>query len=52
MSLSSAWSKEPGMGPETKKPHTMAGLVNGHKKPGSWPGFDGVALRSQQHTLL
>jgi len=31
----------------------MAGLVNGHKKPGSMAGFlKGVTLRSQQYTLL
>lgn len=41
------------MGPKTKKPRTMAGLVNRHKKPDSLAGLlKGVALRSQQHTLL
>jgi hypothetical protein len=53
MSLSSAWSKEPGMGPKTKKPRTMAGLINGHKKTRlAGRVLEGVSLRSQQHTLL
>jgi hypothetical protein len=53
MSLSSARSKEPGIGPKTKKPRSMAGLIKGHKKPDSMVGLlKGVSLRSQQHTLL
>jgi hypothetical protein len=39
MSLSSAQSKEPGMGPKTKKPRSMAGLVSRYKKPDSMAGF-------------
>jgi len=39
MSLSSAMSKEPGMGPKTKKPRTMAGLINRHRKTDSMVGL-------------
>lgn len=39
MSLSSAKSKEPGMGPKTEKPCSMTGLINRHKKPDSMAGF-------------
>ncbi len=53
MSLSSAQSKEPGMGPKTKKPRSMAGLVSKYKKPDSMAGFfESVSLRSQQFTLV
>jgi hypothetical protein len=39
MSLSSAQSKEAGMGPKTIKPRSMAGLVSRYKKPDSLAGF-------------
>jgi hypothetical protein len=32
------WKLGAGVGPKTKKPRMMAGLENGHKKPGSGPG--------------
>jgi len=52
MSLSSAQSKEPGMGPKTKKPRSMAGLVSRYKKTRlDGRVFESVSLRSQQFTL-
>jgi hypothetical protein len=38
-SLASALGKETGVGPKTKKPCSMAGLVIRNKKPGSGAGF-------------
>jgi hypothetical protein len=39
------------MGPKTKKPRTMAGLVNGHKKPGSLTGLLKVSWCVHSNTL-
>jgi len=53
MSLSSAQGKEAGMGPKTKKPRSMAGLVSRYKKTRlDGRVFESVWLRSQQFTLL
>jgi hypothetical protein len=52
MSLLSAQGKEAGMGPKTKKPRSMAGLVNGYKKPDSMVGFLKASRCVQQFTLL